>query len=388
MSLVDAKHRPKSAAPGQYLGYALQPVRLCHHLLNAPNGSLVSLEYVEDIAVHYPDGSCVLEQVKSALSANPVADKSLDLWKAFANWGALCAASTIDPAKTAFRIYVAPEKTASLVSEMHAATTIAAAKPILEKIKKEQSSRKAPTAANLKIDEFLAGGDGICLRIIANFCLLSEPDPLESVRVYLRALLPETVIDDFAKAAIGRAKETVDELIRGGAPPVIAASEFRKLFRAFVMKHNLAGILISTTPPPSGVAVETLLKGAPIFVRQLEAIQADRDLVVSAVSDYLRSSSDKVDWAEKGLILEESLNDLDDGLKRHYQLTRDEIEDLHPSVPAPVRGRTVYRQCMRLQLPLEGRSVPSHFVPGSYQSLADAMMVGWHPEYKKLFDGG
>ena len=34
---------PKHAAPGQYLGFALQPVRLCFHLLTCEPGAKVSL---------------------------------------------------------------------------------------------------------------------------------------------------------------------------------------------------------------------------------------------------------------------------------------------------------------------------------------------------------
>jgi hypothetical protein len=34
----------RHTAPGQYLGYALQPVRLCYHLLSCPSGASVSLE--------------------------------------------------------------------------------------------------------------------------------------------------------------------------------------------------------------------------------------------------------------------------------------------------------------------------------------------------------
>ncbi len=33
----------KHAAPGPYLGFALQPVRFCFHLLDSPKGAKVSL---------------------------------------------------------------------------------------------------------------------------------------------------------------------------------------------------------------------------------------------------------------------------------------------------------------------------------------------------------
>lgn len=79
-----ASKQAAHAAPGQYNGFALQPVRFCHHLLTAPPGALVPLEHLDDVAVHYPDGSVLLEQCKSAPRQNPVPDRTADLWKTFA----------------------------------------------------------------------------------------------------------------------------------------------------------------------------------------------------------------------------------------------------------------------------------------------------------------
>src|SRR3954471_4406038 len=95
--------RPKSSVPGQYLGYALQPVRLCFHLFDAPTGALVSLEFLEDVAVHYPDGALLLEQSKSALSGNPAGDRSAELWKALGNWAELCVSGGVSASTSVFR---------------------------------------------------------------------------------------------------------------------------------------------------------------------------------------------------------------------------------------------------------------------------------------------
>src|SRR5665213_3253167 len=98
------------SAPGQYLGYALQPVRLCYHLLDCPKGAFVSLEYTEDVAVHYPDGRQLLEQTKSAIKQNPLSDWADDLWKTIANWLDGIKTGVIDPATAQFRIYVTPTR--------------------------------------------------------------------------------------------------------------------------------------------------------------------------------------------------------------------------------------------------------------------------------------
>ena len=52
MAAVTSK-RAKHSAPGQYLGFGLQPIRMCFHLLTAPAGSQVSLEHEDDVAVYF-----------------------------------------------------------------------------------------------------------------------------------------------------------------------------------------------------------------------------------------------------------------------------------------------------------------------------------------------
>jgi len=108
----------KHSAPGQYLGFALQSVRLCYHLLTCPKGARVSLEYLDDVGVHFSDGTILLEQTKSALAQNPLSDWAEDLWKAIANW--LHSLSTGGlPEKVYFQIYVTPPKTGKLAQEIN-----------------------------------------------------------------------------------------------------------------------------------------------------------------------------------------------------------------------------------------------------------------------------
>ena len=95
----------RHAAPGPYLGFALQPVRLCYHLLTCPKGAHVSIEHLDDVAIHQPDGSILLEQTKSALKQNPLSDWAPDLWKAIANW---LGGEPITLPETSFQIYVTP----------------------------------------------------------------------------------------------------------------------------------------------------------------------------------------------------------------------------------------------------------------------------------------
>ena len=159
MSVVNLKP-PKSAAPGQYLGFSLQQVRLCHHLLKAPDGDGVSIETTDDITVHRANGDLVLEQCKSGLSSNPIADRSEDLWKTFANWADRCAEG-LDPNRAEFVLYVTPSKLGPIAEMLHSATTAEAIAEAVKKIKALVNPKKPDVGCASHVTRFLAAGDEV-----------------------------------------------------------------------------------------------------------------------------------------------------------------------------------------------------------------------------------
>lgn len=122
-----------------------------------------------------------------------------------------------------------------------------------------------------------------------------------------------------------------------------------------------------------------------VFVRQLASIEASETLITTAISDFLRTTSDKVTWAAEGEIVKDSLKELDESLLRHHLIGRDEIEDVHRHLSQQERGRHLYRLCLALSLPLEGRALPTYFIPGEFNFLAERCRLGWHPDYETLF---
>ncbi len=388
MSDADALTLTKAAAPGQYLGYSLQQLRLCHHLLRTKGDYQVSFEYLDDIAVHMPDGRVCLEQCKSATSGNPVGDRAVDLWKAFANWADLAKAKTIDPAKADFQMYVAPKGTAQFALDLSGAKTFAAVDGVLNKAKKLQKTGAQAAAVDTHIARFLAVGDDIAKAIIRNFTLIVDSDPDESVKGELRLFLSGQALDEFSIAAVGMARDTIDNLIRKGQKPIISAPKFQASVRAFIRKNNLANLLVSTAPKPSKESIAASLNASPVFVRQLQSIDATPALLTTAISDWLKATADKINWASEGTVFKDSFDEFDEALVRRHMLVRDEIEDLGSAKTPEQRGRELYRKCIDTKLPLEGSAVPEHFVGGAYNCLADTSKVGWHPDYATLFPPG
>lgn len=378
----------KHSAPGQYLGFALQSVRLCFHLLTCPKGAKVSLEFLDDVAVHLLDGSTLLEQTKSALKQNPISDWADDFWKAIANWLDSISAGGFDSAKAQFQLYVTPAKTGKLAQEINEAKNAAQVAAIFASIKTKLRKLKQPPGCMPFLQQFIDVSDEQRFAVISRMAVIStDNDPIEPLRALIALTVSPEIVDVLCQAAIGMAKEQADDLIRNGALAIIDADKFKSAFRTFVQSNNLPGYLNSLGGPPTPGAVADILSSRPTFIRQLELIAVPEDDRVRAVSDFLRTSADKTSWAEQGLIFDQSLRDWDDSLLQHHGLISGEVTDMHGDKEAVVRGRNVYRRCRQVQAPLGGRVVPGHFVHGCYNSLADNKMLGWHPEYEQLLDG-
>lgn len=375
----------KHAAAGQYLGFALQPVRLCYHLLSSPNDASVSLEYLDDVAVHYSDGTLLLEQCKSALAHNPLSDWSDDLWKTVANWLVAVATQKVDSAKTSFQLYVTPPKAGRFSEAMHAASDAKAIDELVKKVSDKLKKKITPPKCIKHVQTFIDAPDAMRIAVVGNTTIFAaDADPIEPIRKLLRPTIPDALLDVICESAIGQAKEAADRCIRRKAPALVAVSEFKKSFHAFVQQNNMAGYLPALTTTPSQEAAKALLTSSPVFVRQLQLIQASEEQQIRAASDLMRMSGDKVKWAEQGLVFSGTFEDWETTLLRKHSATQSEVQDTFSEKDHEVQGRIVYSRCSVMEVPLDSRVVPSHFTHGGFNDLADRRKLGWHPKHQTL----
>lgn len=377
----------KHSAAGPYLGFALQPVRLCYHLLSSPLDSNVSLELLDDVAVHYGDGKLLLEQCKSALSHNALSDWSEDLWKALANWLDVVASGKIDPENTFFQLYVTPPRVGKLSSAMHAAREPRAVHALLKEVEKKLKARTRPPRCIAHVRKVLDAPETHRDAVIARFSAISvDNDPIEPLRALLAPTIPTASIEVICQSAIGMAKEWADQRIRKGMPAQVGVDEFRRNFHAFVQRNNLPGYLPSFTDAPSAVDAQAVLKNRPVFIRQLQLIEATEEQQLRAASDFMRTSGDKAAWADQGLVYDGSFDDWEESLLRRHAAIQGEVNDLFSEKTEIVKGRTVYNRCSVLDVPLDSRALPGHFTHGGFNDLAERRLLGWHAEHEALLD--
>ncbi len=353
---------------------------MCVRLLQAHGSENVSIEHLDDIAVRRANGRFILEQSKSALTQNPVADWSPDLWKTFANWLDTTTRLGIDPELTDYVLYVSPAKSGSRVAALHGARTDEHVLAILSSIRETLSSRKQPACHDDLIQVLDANPATVCA-MFRNFSLIGCPgDPVDTMRQHLAPTVPAAVMNVICDAAIGWVKLTSDELIRAKAVPEIAASTFHAKLLGLIRRHDRDEVLHSFAPRPDHAALQKEMQSR--YIRQLDAIEIDSDEKLRAATDYLCASADRTKWADLGLVHEVSLDEFDDGLTRKWSHRQRTVAITAHTASDVERGKLLYSESMLESERLQGKEVPPHFTPGSYHSLADRQIVCWHLHFK------
>ncbi|MFY0311173.1 ABC-three component system protein [Leisingera sp. D0M16] len=236
--------------------------------------------------------------------------------------------------------------------------------------------------------KILDGNPDVVRGIIRPFELtIEDSDPLHPIYEFLHATVRNDIREAAVKFGIGDAKKAIDEAIRAGAPPLVNAEQFRKRFHAFISAHDTERFLHSLSETPADEIIQSTVSSAPCFIRQLDLVDADIKHKTRAASDYLLATGDRTRWAEEGLVFEGSMNEYDSGLLRRHENLRTEVGLSHSALSAEQQGLLLYAKCCSsTQLPLEGRVVPDHFMPGSFNNLAERREIGWHADFDILLD--
>lgn len=386
--------RPKSRrteVPGQALGYGLQYTRLTHLLLQSPAGSFCSMEYLDDVAQQSADDGVLLIQSKSALTANPVADRAKSLWKTLSNWTTLATDSDCDLEKTVFEIYVSRPVSGQLVEAFASARTleearaaIAQAREVLWGVPPDFALKGAVADEIAPYLERVFGADPGCLeRIIRNFQLTyGSGHPQADIEALIRSHpVSATRVPDIADHMCGVVKRRVDELLEAGRPAVIARDEFYGWYTAYLRKVDRDTVLPSRAKVPSDEESRGQLPR--IFVQQLDLIGLPFEDKLEAASDYLMAAADRTAWAVSGEVDVSSFDDLDAVLKRSWKNKRRTCGIEHGGKPGEVQGQALYSDCMGVTTVLQAMQPPDHFIPGCFHSLADDLSIGWHPNFEQ-----
>jgi hypothetical protein len=384
-----------SVAPGQALGFLLQETLLTYRLLSALPGEQLSFELLEDVAVHRAGAPQELIQSTSTSGNNPVADRDPKLWKTLFNWITMIQLLKLDPARIRFVLFVSSPVSAPLVETLAAASSPDEVHAALAAAKNElwgpapAFSKRAKLALTLAkfANAVLSTPDDILVPLIGNFelrCASGSPHGDFLAALAQQISFEETHIEVVAHQMLGWVKQKLELSLEKHQPAIVSRDEFFREMRAFIRKIAYQQILSSFASRPS--SEQTKNEKLRTYVRQLELIQLDETRILQAITDFLMSTADRVEWANRGLVHSSSFDELDTNLRQAWSNHSVVCEAQFGNQPI-LRGKSLYGHCMNHQTLVQGMTAPGYFVPGCFHQLADSQIVGWHPEFISLLNG-
>jgi hypothetical protein len=380
-SKARAKKNPSTAADA-YRGFSLQATRFLARLLQAPPGSLVSLEVFEDVGVEQPDGTHIAEQDKSSIAGNPVADRSPGLWRTFANWLRAAEQGILDVHKTVFEIHVSRPVEARMATVLSEASTREQVLAAVTEARKLLSDPILPSSLRHFASTVLSADIETLAAIVQGFSFsVGSGDPSRDIRQQMSVLLvPEEIIEEATLYSLGLIKDTTDALLNSGNPAVMSVDAFRTNLTAYIRRHDRRTILASFARMPGQEEIEA--HRLRTYICQLDLVNCDDDDKVTAIKDFLRASVDRTTWSLKGWVDQESFSEFSEVLRRAWKNFKRQVDIELRDRSEVERGQHLYARCSNHQCTLEGLQLPPHFIPGSLHALSDEESVGWHPNYK------
>ena len=382
---VPTKAKPKksTSVPGQALGYYQQETKMTQLLAEADEGSRVSLEVLDDVAVEGKDGSVSMVQTKSALTANPVSDRAISLWKTLANWAEDLSTQT-DFSQLLLVLSVSNPRDGDFVAAFHGASSVAAARTEIQRAKVFFAAELASpdsTEKNLTfhLKRFFAATPTIQAEVIRCFRLETSPSSPHADLPKSFKFIPQPQLEDVVRHALGWVKQQAELLMEAALQAILSRDEFHQEMIAYIRKHRERAILRSVAPAevPKDKEAELFPE---IFVRQLEIVGAEFNVRLQAVSDYFRATHDRTHWGESGEIHPSSIEEFDNKLHRSWTNLRQSCELQNRSLAEEDRGLVLFSQCSQHEARLEDQEVPNHSCPFLHH-LANEQKVGWHPRY-------
>jgi hypothetical protein len=377
----------KSNAPGQLLGYTIQFPRALYHLLRSGPGDAVCIEVLGDVATKMKNGDVKAEEDKSSLCSKPITDKSTDLWKTFFNWIDAIKAGSLDVEKTQYILYCNKAGRFSIVDQFSDAVTANDAREALKKAKEKLSDITSEHDIWEAFDYVVNQNENLLLKVICQFEVQYGNDAgYDEVDYEIRKKnVPSSQIDFLRDKISGWLLKTIQDKISKKEPAWVTWEEFDHEFSVVferVRRRELVDFTLEFPPKEEDIHMQVKIR--PRYLQQLDIIGCGDDEIVEAVSDYLRADVNRHKWIENELIDVDTATDFIAKLKGFWENQKKKIKITEKNLSDEEKGQLLLEECKCRQELIRDMSPPYPTIIGTYHSLAEEPVLGWHPTWQKL----
>ncbi len=385
--------------PDKVYSFTLQIRHMLNELINAKEGDIISLEALDDVAIEN-NGENELIQIKNVISKNnPTSNRAVDFWKTFYNWLLYVKSDNVELEKTKFRLFIHTidnKNIGDICNKFHQADNINDAEQALKMAIKEirgKEEKEIPESYKKYIDVlFDEDNKTILVNIIINFKVEMKIDK-DYEKNLLENLKDRILEDEYADKILiymlGWINEEVNKNIKFGKPAFIKYCDFIKILKSQLAMYRQDNVLQAISVDVDDNNVEKEIEKEDIYIKQLNLIDVKYDDKISAVKAFLRTSIDKTEWAERGLITSISFKEYQNNLIEKWNNSKNLIEIEEATNNYKILGKKLYFTCLSdNSIKLQGKDLPSHFTKGEYNNLANSLTIGWHLKYKELLYNG
>ena len=350
----------------------------------------VSIERFDDVAFEDAGRPIELIQTKHHGRRGDLTDMSTDVWKTLHIWiprfihdptaanTTRCLFLTTSPAPGGSALSMLRKTNASRDESRAAELLIAAAK----------ASRNALTAAARAA--FLSLTPAARRLLIHNIWVFDHGPTILDVRAEIESLLhysalPEQVThltDHLEGWWFNRVVTALADPHSAILPLASIQNKVSDLRESFRLGHLALDDTIEAMPP-----VTELPPDDRMFIRQMRLVDVSNNEVRATVHDYYRAYEQRSRWARENLLLDGEAaryeRDLRDVWHRRFLACTADIPRDSDERTNAAQGRQVFRWAREYQKPFRNRD-ELWLSSGSLQMLADAVRVGWHPNYDTL----
>lgn len=378
----------KSNAPGQLLGYTLQFPRALYHLLRSGSGDTVSIEVLGDVAIIESSGEVTLEEDKSSIVGNPLTDRSTDLWKTFANWIEIINDRNLDVRKTKFILYCNQSGRHGIVDEFSSAQNQLDARKAIDYAKIKLNDIGAEHDIWKYYDKVINQHETLLLGVVERFELqIGKSSVYNELRYEIqRKSVPDNQIEFLMDKLSGWLQKEISEKIAARKKAVVSWEEYNHQFLVLLGRIRQRDLIDFTRDyPPSNEAVQKQVKTHPYYLKQLDVIGLSDDELIEAVLDFLKANVNRQNWIENEIIDEDIASDFELKLSRFWKNKKKLIELTERKLSEEEQGQLLYVECKMRQEKIGDNSPPESTIAGTYHTLANEPVLGWHPNWEKLF---
>lgn len=382
------------AANEPNLGY-LHQIRygLSLALADTSDSNQILFEQIDDISIQSATGIDVYQTKLHIKSVANLSDASPDLWKTLRVWSVNIYDRVLSPEACQFNlITTAKASPDSVPFRLRQGTQ---GKRDIELIQKDllkvckdstnESNKEAYQAfQRLSSDQQKA--------LIKNICVFDSSIGLdetkEEIKRSLRLSTSQEKVPSLFERLEGWFLGEVILLLQHSRGP-ISITEIRDKVLDIADSLRLDNLPADFVSSIAGDEAQLSPYRTQMFVRQLEAVDINSQLINHAISDYHRAFSQKSKWLREGLITPADEGRYDDELVEDWSRKFAILSDVEHRDEADkkIAGKAFYETHYVNSYPsihIKDRFKAQFMITGSCQILSGRKRIGWHPDFIKI----